>query len=592
MSIGDHPAKGELIMRTKLLIFIIVLAVAVSTAVYASPNRILIDDLEEGEIRIALFELSGATDLDIEAIGARGRFSDDLNAYAWILNSQTRDEVWRMSAGNTKGVGDKSLRRDFKGTVKLEKGRYEIYYYLSENRFSNITIDGAGEVFDFLKDLFSGKGSTGWRDLIEECRIAIGSNSDTFKIISQRGSPEISFGKSPLLQLTKVGDNLYEKRYFTLKEDAKLHVYMIGEYAKSGRRLVDGGWIIDLETRSRVWEPSRWNTSLAGGAKKNRVFNEEISLSAGDYALHYMTDNSHSFEEWNAAPPSDPFFWGITILPGEGYKKGMFEIVDTPSETMPLVALTKVGDRAYERQSFKLTKDAKLRVYCFGESDGGKKRFADYGWIEDNSTHDKIWELNVRNAEFSGGASKNKVFDGVISLPKGSYTVHYVTDGSHSYEDWNSSPPFDSENYGISIYGAGRKFNRKIVKLIDLPEDDGELLARLVRLGDDVKVSKSFGLKKPAKIHIYSIGEGDRHGMFDFGWIENKADRQVVWEMTYRNTKSAGGASKNRLFDADIMLDKGNYKVYFVTDGSHSFENWNSSKPRDPINWGIIITRK
>jgi hypothetical protein len=80
--------------------------------------------------------------------------------------------------------------------------------------------------------------------------------------------------------------------------------------------------------------------------------------------------------------------------------------------------------------------------------------------------------------------------------------------------------------------------------------------------------------------------------MYDFGWIEREDDREIVWEMTYLNTKPAGGASKNRMYNTDIMLDKGNYKAYFVTDGSHSYNNWNAPKPRDPGSWGLTITKR
>jgi hypothetical protein len=38
-----------------------------------------------------------------------------------------------------------------------------------------------------------------------------------------------------------------------------------------------------------------------------------IHLGAGEYVLHYRTDDSHSFGAWNADPPSDPSRWGVTV---------------------------------------------------------------------------------------------------------------------------------------------------------------------------------------------------------------------------------------------------------------------------------------
>ena len=54
-------------------------------------------------------------------------------------------------------------------------------------------------------------------------------------------------------------------------------------------------------------------SGYAGGATKNRRFDGVIRLPAGSYVLRYETDGSHSFGDWNAAPPDDPESWGITV---------------------------------------------------------------------------------------------------------------------------------------------------------------------------------------------------------------------------------------------------------------------------------------
>jgi len=78
--------------------------------------------------------------------------------------------------------------------------------------------------------------------------------------------------------------------------------------------------------------------------------------------------------------------------------------------------------------------------------------------------------------------------------------------------------------------------------------------------------------------------------MADSGWIEDAATNEVVWEMTYRNTRHAGGARKNRLFDGEIMLDPGTYEVHYETDDSHAFASWNDTAPPAPRSWGIVVT--
>lgn len=76
--------------------------------------------------------------------------------------------------------------------------------------------------------------------------------------------------------------------------------------------------------------------------------------------------------------------------------------------------------------------------------------------------------------------------------------------------------------------------------------------------------------------------------MYDYGWIENEQGR-IIWEMTYRKTSHAGGAKKNRLFNDTVYLEAGTYYVYYETDGSHSYNDWNSTPPDNPELYGITV---
>ena len=77
--------------------------------------------------------------------------------------------------------------------------------------------------------------------------------------------------------------------------------------------------------------------------------------------------------------------------------------------------------------------------------------------------------------------------------------------------------------------------------------------------------------------------------MVDYGWIENAKSGEVVWEMTYGMTFHAGGARKNRVVNTTILLDKGEYRLRYVSDDSHSYNDWNSDPPDDPTMWGITL---
>ena len=60
-------------------------------------------------------------------------------------------------------------------------------------------------------------------------------------------------------------------------------------------------------------------TTHAGGASKNLASRQQLMLLPGQYAIHFQTNESHSYAAWNDYPPHDPYFWGITLWPmGEG----------------------------------------------------------------------------------------------------------------------------------------------------------------------------------------------------------------------------------------------------------------------------------
>ena len=197
-------------------------------------------------------------------------------------------------------------------------------------------------------------------------------------------------------------------------------------------------------------------------------------------------------------------------------------------------------------------------------------------------------KMTYRRTEHAGGAKKNRLFDDIISLKKGSYIAYFVTDGSHSYRDWNSAPPFDQENWGMTLSAANSNFSKNDVKEYSETEDKS-ILTRIVGVRDWETKKERLVLKKDTKVRIYALGEGSDGRMYDYAWIENADNGRTVWEMTYRKTDHAGGARKNRMFEGTIMLEAGEYYVYYETDDSHSFKDWNSAPPRDPMNWGVTI---
>ena len=371
----------------------------------------------------------------------------------------------------------------------------------------------------------------------------------------------------------------------------EIRLYGVIEFPSGSRSPVDNAWITDADSRERVWEVNRWNTDHAGGGRKNQVFDDQVSLPKGEYVLSVVTDDSHSWERFNVAPPYDPMNWGVTVLPGDNFDKGAFKLIEAPSRGDALISLIRMRDNDYKEQSFVLSSEQPVQVYAIGEYSDGSREFVDYGGIREANTGKVIWSMTKSNTDHAGGGEKNRMFDGRVTLPAGTYTAFYVSDDSHSYRDWNTSAPYDQEHYGLSVYPTD-KTKSSAFKLIDAEDlaKDSNILARIARVRDDARVRERFTLDKESRVHIYAIGEGTGGRMYDYAYIIDEDSGKDVWEMTFRRTDHAGGASKNRVFSDNIILPAGKYEVVYVSDGSHSFNDWNSAPPNDPINWGITVS--
>jgi hypothetical protein len=253
-----------------------------------------------------------------------------------------------------------------------------------------------------------------------------------------------------------------------------------------------------------------------------------------------------------------------------------------------IVALTHIGNDASRKQGFTLTRPMDVRIYALGEGRNG--RMFDYGWITSAGSRNRVWTMSYDNTEPAGGDRKNRLFDTTIHLDKGSYVVHYVSDDSHSAEEWNAAAPPDGRRWGITLLSPQGPIDRAAISPYD-EKNDPSIIAELTGVRDDEQVRKNFSLDRETDVRIYALGEGSGGDLVDFGWIEDARSGRRVWEMTYRTTEHAGGASKNRRFDGVVRLPAGNYVLRYETDGSHSFGNWNAAAPDDPEGWGITVYR-
>lgn len=565
-----------------------------------SPAQTIVEihDLSPREHEVVTFVLSAPQALRITAVGAepwpqryrdrdRERWQNDAQttwpAAAWILDAKTRAVVWDLRAVETTRSSN-GLRR-FSGTVRLPAGLYEAHYASypaawvamdgeinlrqlarlgRRSRFGGPYVDD-GLYKEFALSI-QGPGRRASRDEIDAARRAFTASA---------------------IATVQAERNTATRQGFELTRNTDVEIYAIGEITVDAP--YDYGWIINADTHERVWTMTYANTEPAGGAEKNRMVHETVRLKPGRYAAYFASDDSHSPNEWNGVPATDPEYWGITLrVPNAAARASVrpYEYEPVPAG-QTIVSMIGIGDEATRSSGFTLRRPMTVRVYALGE--GTDNDMVDYAWIVDATRHKRIWTMRYDHTEHAGGADKNRLFDDTVRLEAGSYLVYYTSDGSHSYNDWNSSPPAEGRFWGVSVFPASGRLNPADIGPYERPSG-GTVVVRLDHVESDSRTFKPFTLTVTTGLRVYAVGEGSSGEMFDYGWIEDERGR-TVWRMSYEETEPAGGARKNRLFDGVITLPAGSYVLHFATDGSHAYGDWNDEPPDDPESWGITVFR-
>ncbi len=552
-------------------------------------KTLVIKNEQDVQVMVGGFTLNEEGNVKINAVGAGGdkairritNFQIDpknMFAYAWILDAGSREIVWRMTINNTSGDWWGKWNRAFEDEVSLPGGKYEVYFSTVEPTYyggENLSIG------DLMDKLF-GRDSW-WEDHSSSWKIEIRNTDRVYSELDVR-KYQHAVKNSMIISMTEMGDSENESAGFSLLKPASLKVYAIGEGWDD--EMYDYAYILDAETRDRIWEMQYRDTEHAGGAIKNRVSQDIIDLSPGDYIVYYRSDGNHSYKLWNANPPYDPEFWGISVSGvGDSFDRSIVETFEE-REGKVVVSLDRLGDYEEVTEGFTVVRPMKLRIYALGEGRDGK--MFDYGWIENAQTGRKVWEMKYRDTDEAGGASKNRRYDRILHFEPGSYIVYFVTDDSHSYDHFNQRSPDEPEAWGIRIYTVGKKDDNNYIRRYN-PERDKNIIVQLIRVGDDEHVRQKFTLTRDTNVRIFALGEGDWDEMYDYAWIENYKTGKIVWRMKYKSTRRAGGDVKNRVFDATIFLPSGTYMAHYKTDDSHAFGTWNEAPPRDKSSWGITI---
>ena len=395
-------------MKSGLLTIFFILLISIPLS--AQQNQLtLIDDVYPEEIRLAGFELNAEQGVEVEAavLSSRWNYREFSFSYAWILDAHTRQVVWEIDDANLEERNRPVII--FKDEISLPPGIYEVYYstYPYYENYSHEHGFFSG-LFGFL---FRDDRQIFYEDDYENLYIKVsGSGSELDKDALLNYQEKLR--QSAILSFTSLGDDEEFSKFLNIKRAVKLRIYALGEARRN--ESFDFGWLINTKNREKVWQLSHRKSVHAGGANKNRAVDAEIELDTGIYELLYVTDDSHSFRRWNAPPPLDPYFWGITVWASSEEDLQYVNLLQELPEQQVVVSFDKVRDDEYLAEGFTLTKPLSLHIFALGE--GRDDEMFDYGWIIDSKTRQIVWEMKYEDTENAGGAAKNRLFDDIIRL--------------------------------------------------------------------------------------------------------------------------------------------------------------------------------
>ncbi|RJP75548.1 MAG: hypothetical protein C4524_11700 [Candidatus Zixiibacteriota bacterium] len=321
--------------------------------------------------------------------------------------------------------------RDVRITGEAERG----FSFKSQNFANGLGVAVASLLFSAL---LLGAGSAGKSLFLSQ---ADGSAGILTGAMARLGQSLNGGGK--IVDFHQVGGNQLRVQAFRLPRQAKIRLKAQGELFQALN--LDYAWIENLNHHRWVWGMNWNNTKPAGGADKNRKYEESLTLPPGDYAVYFRSNHYHHFGNWNSSPPKKPAEWGIQVRCDEAQPLNY--------SVRKVVDMTQVHNKKILKQSLKVPVRTRFWVYSLGEYDS--RGMFDHAWIEDALTYQMVWESNPGNSSYAGGAQKNQVFQDYVTLNPGTYNVCYRTDVSHSWEGWNANAPVDAPGWGIQMWALG-----------------------------------------------------------------------------------------------------------------------------------------
>ena len=602
--------KRKKVVRVELFLLAVVTLLLAYRAAQGPPKPegvVVFSDLDAERLHRRGFQTDRPTRITIDAVGSFNSSEEreeELAAYGWLLDRASREVVWQMDPRQAiREHGSLAAVRD---TILLEAGTYDVYFTSFGNRDHYRSGIGILDRILGVESAWRGDDDR-WKLIVrkapgEATEITVFEDESDDSLAPTH--PDLVWSTAPMKGYRQ------EEYVFQVSDPAQLSIYALGEF---GSDPMDYGWVENATSEERIWEMTLGNTEPAGGWDVNRRFRDTISVARGIYRAVYQTDPRQSWSDWVGNPPFDPAGWGITLAATPASAVSPFDPLTTRT---PIVELTRVRDDERRQAQFKVNEPARLVAYAVGEI--GRSSRYDWAWLRNNDSQEVVWEMTYSRSRQSGEDDSNRSELAFMTLEPGTYTLGYESDDSHSYDSWLHGRPEHPDRWGVTLFPVAEQIDSTVVEILDVqttsldapsghpevpeppaPHEDwveppplpGSMLVSISGVGNEEQSKAAFRLENPSKLFIQAIGEISISGRYDYGWIERANSGEIVWEMTFQNTRPAGGADRNRRFDGEVTLPPGEYIVHYRTDFSHAYGDFEDEAPADPQGWGIRISK-
>lgn len=109
-------------------------------------------------------------------------------------------------------------------------------------------------------------------------------------------------------------------------------------------------------------------------------------------------------------------------------------------------------------------------------------------------------------------------------------------------------------------------------------------ISSILRVRDNADLTTTFTINKKTIVLIIIMGEAG----YDDGWLES-ANGDKIAVQNNNNVLCAGGRTDNQIQIVIDTLNRGEYRIRYVSDGGRSYNSWGDTPPDYPEFWGIQV---